>query len=86
MLDAELPLDLTAYESHEVLVKMVEGGHGVGERPGLEDSKRLAREALMHLDPAVRRFLNPQIYPVGIERGLAALRQRLAREERAHQR
>lgn len=86
VLDAELPLDLTAYEPHEVLVKMVEGGHGVGERPGLEDSKRLAREALMHLDPAVRRFLNPQIYPVGIERGLAALRQRLAREERAHQR
>ena len=86
VLDAELPLDLTAFEPHEVLVKMVEGGHGVGERPGLEDSKRLAREALMHLDPAVRRFLNPQIYPVGIERGLAALRQRLAREERAHQR
>jgi nicotinate phosphoribosyltransferase len=38
----------------------------------------------MHLDPAVRRFLNPQIYPVGMEEGLAKLRVDLAREERLH--
>ena len=34
-------------------------------------------------DPAVARFLNPQTYPVGLELGLAELRSRLAREERA---
>ena len=37
----------------------------------------------MRLDPAVARFLNPQTYPVGLERGLARLRAELAREERA---
>ena len=37
----------------------------------------------MRLDPAVARFLNPQTYPVGLELGLAELRSRLAREERA---
>ena len=35
----------------------------------------------MHLDPSVRRFLTPQIYPVGLERGLAKLRSDLARAE-----
>lgn len=38
------------------------------------------------LTRAVRRFLNPQVYPVGIEAELSRLRQRLVREERAAQR
>jgi nicotinate phosphoribosyltransferase len=37
----------------------------------------------MRLDPAVRRFLNPQLYPVGLEEGLASLRSELARRERS---
>ena len=37
----------------------------------------------MRLDPSYKRFLNPQAYPVGMERGLADLRQRLARAEYA---
>ena len=47
----------------------------------IEQAKARCREALMHLDPSVRRFLNPQIYPVGLERGLAKLRSDLARAE-----
>ena len=35
----------------------------------------------MHLEPGVKRFLNPQTYPVGIEEGLAKVRDALAREE-----
>ena len=62
---------------------MVEDGRAKGAPGTLDEAKRLCRESLMHLDPAVRRFLNPQIYPVGVERGLAELRARLAREERA---
>ena len=38
----------------------------------------------MHLDPAVKRFLNPQAYPVGIEQGLSKLRTELAHREREH--
>ena len=82
--DAETSYDFTSYEGHELLVKMVEGGRRAGEPASLEEAKRVCREALMHLDPAVRRFLNPQLYPVGVEDNLAALRVRLAREERAN--
>jgi nicotinate phosphoribosyltransferase len=35
----------------------------------------------MRLAPSTKRFLNPQTYPVGLERGLADLRQRLATAE-----
>lgn len=52
------------------------------EPDSLELARSRCREALMHLDPAVRRFLNPQIYPVGLESGLARLRGELARSER----
>ena len=86
VLDAERSLDLTAFRSRELLVQVVRGGADAGATGTLEEAKRTCRDALMHLDPAVRRFLNPQIYPVGLERGLAELRARLVREERAAQR
>ena len=83
VLDSERAYDFTAFEAHELLVQVVAGGKSTGAAGTLGEAKRRCRDALMHLDPAVRRFLNPQIYPVGIERGLADLRLRLAREERA---
>ena len=82
VLDADRSYDFTAFEPRELLVQMVSGGQRSSAPATLEEAKRVCRDALMHLDPAVRRFLNPQIYPVGMERGLAGLRQRLAREER----
>lgn len=80
--DSEVSYDFGAYEGRDLLVQMVEDGRGIGERPTLAESRRACREALMRLDPAVKRFLNPQLYPVGVEDNLAALRVRLAREER----
>ena len=74
--------DMSGFEGRDLLVKLVENGHGVGEPEGIEVAKERCRGALMHLDPSVRRFLNPQLYPVGMEMGLAQLRERLAREER----
>ena len=62
---------------------MVEHGGRVGEPEGIEAARERCKDALMRLDPAVARFLNPQTYPVGLEGGLAELRSRLAREERA---
>ena len=70
-------------EPVELLVKMVEHGSRCGEPEGIEVARERCREALMRLDPAVARFLNPQTYPLGLELGLAELRSRLAREERA---
>jgi nicotinate phosphoribosyltransferase len=85
VLDPETTYDVSGHDSSELLRQMVEGGRGTeAGRPSLEASKQRCRDALMHLDPAVRRFLNPQIYPVGMEEGLAKLRVDLAREERLH--
>ena len=70
-------------EPSALLVPMVEHGRRVGEPEGIEAARARCKDALMRLDPAVARFLNPQTYPVGLERGLARLRAELAREERA---
>ncbi len=78
VLDELTSYDLSEATSREMLVKFVEDGHRVGEPESLEAAKARCREAVMHLDPATKRFLNPQYYPVGLERGLARLRNELA--------
>ena len=57
---------------------IVEGGHAVGEPETIYQAKARAKDALMRLDPAYKRFLNPQAYPVGLELGLADLQAKLA--------
>ena len=81
VLDGLTSYDLSDATPVEMLVKVVEDGHRVGEAESLEAAKARCREAIMHLDPATKRFLNPQTYPVGLERGLAELRNELALEE-----
>ena len=61
----------------ELLVPVVRGGERVYELPELTAIQERAREQLALLDPSVRRFLNPHSYPVGLERGVHALRMRL---------
>lgn len=61
----------------ELLVPVVRGGERVYELPDLTAIQERAREQLSLLDPSVRRFLNPHSYPVGLERGVHALRMRL---------
>lgn len=51
----------------------------------LADARRHAQESLARLDPACKRFLNPQVYPVGIEKGLSDMRQAMISEARSHQ-
>ena len=80
--DPHVPHRLSG-EPRELLVPLVERGERVGAPEGIGAARERCREALMRLDPAVARFLNPQTYPVGLEPGLAELRSRLAREERA---
>ena len=70
-------------EPQELLVRLVEHGRRTGEQEGIEVARERCKDALMRLDAAVARFLNPQTYPVGLEMGLARLRAELAREERA---
>ncbi|MBR2681849.1 MAG: nicotinate phosphoribosyltransferase, partial [Atopobiaceae bacterium] len=83
VLDSLMTYDLAGRDFVDILVPLVENGERVGEPESIETAKMRCREATMHLDPSFRRFLNPQTYPVGLEPGLADLRQNLARRARA---
>lgn len=79
--------DLTVYtigghSVRELLVQVVSSGKRSGTAESVDTARNRCRQALMRLDPAVCRFLNPQMYPVGLEPGLAQLRAQLARSER----
>lgn len=82
ILDPYRTYDL-AGEPSELLEKIVERGRRTAPPEGIEAARQRCADALMRLDPAVTRFLNPQVYPVGLERGLAELLRNLAEEEGA---
>lgn len=81
VLDELTTYDVSGGNPRELMEQLVEKGVRTKDPDTIEQAKARCREALMHLDPSVRRFLNPQIYPVGLERGLARLRSDLARAE-----
>lgn len=81
VLDELTTYDVSGGTPRELMEQLVEKGARTKDPDTIEQAKARCREALMHLDPSVRRFLNPQIYPVGLERGLAKLRSDLARAE-----
>ena len=82
VLDVDTVYDFRGAEASDVLVSMVLGGKGTGKQGTIGEARQRCRDALMYLDAATRRFLNPQLYPVGLEPGLSSLRSHLAREER----
>ncbi len=82
ILDTYQSYDL-AGEPRELLSRIVEHGHATeAGRGNIEEARERCKSAIMHLDPAITRFLNPQSYPVGLELGLAKLRHDLSAEER----
>jgi nicotinate phosphoribosyltransferase len=80
--DSLMSYDFSPATPHELLEQIVSEGSRTKEPDSIEAAKTRCRNALMHLDPAIKRFLNPQIYPVGLEPGLAKLRHELTRVER----
>ncbi len=81
---------LDAYSSYEMqgtpqelLVPITEHGQAADHQTTIEESRERCHDAIMHLDPSITRFLNPQVYPVGLEEGLAKLRHDLAHAEHA---
>jgi nicotinate phosphoribosyltransferase len=81
VMDPMLTHHLRGAEPREVLDEIVVGGCRTKDPDTLEVAKARAKDSLMRLAPSTKRFLNPQTYPVGLERGLADLRQRLATAE-----
>ncbi|MFU8891921.1 MAG: nicotinate phosphoribosyltransferase [Anaerosomatales bacterium] len=69
----------------DLLVPVVRAGERVYDVPALPAVAERAAEQLAALDPSVRRFMNPHSYPVGLERGVHALRMRMIVQARARE-
>ena len=65
-----------------MLVPALRSGERVTAAPSLEEIRGRARDQLGRLHPAIRRLLNPHVYPVGLERGLHNRRTELVLERR----
>lgn len=75
-LDPLLTRDVPGGAGESLLEPVVVDGRPVkvDARRALEEARLRARRSLDALDPAYKRFLNPNVYPVGIEESLARLR------------
>ncbi len=83
--DPLLTMTLDGLSFERMLHPVVRGGERVGEPEPLAAARERARANLDGLDPACKRFFNPQVYPVGLERGLHELRQTMIAEARGRQ-
>ena len=70
------------WSSQELLVPAMRGGVRVSAAPSLDDVRARARAQIGSLHPAIRRLLNPHVYPVGLEMRLHERRTALVVERR----
>ncbi len=66
-----------ASTSEDLLVPIFREGKLVYNLPALKDIQKVTRESLKHLPVGMKRFLNPQTYPLGMEKGLYDLKTHL---------
>jgi nicotinate phosphoribosyltransferase len=66
----------------ELLVPVYRGGERVYESPELSRIRAHALASVGELDASIKRFLNPHLYPVGLERGLHDVRAALVMRAR----
>jgi nicotinate phosphoribosyltransferase len=66
----------------DLLSPVLRQGHLVQPLPTLVASKKTAQQEVNGLDASIRRFLNPHVYPVGLEQGLHEFRTQLMLEKR----
>jgi nicotinate phosphoribosyltransferase len=83
------PLDVTRRRElpagtpgEDLLVPVFRGGRCVYQPPPLEESRTRARAQLAGFHAGVKRFVNPHLFPVGLERGLSDLRVELVLQAR----
>ncbi len=63
--------------SEDLLVPIFRGGNCVYTPPPLETVRHRAQSGLARLSPGLKRFVNPHIYPVGLEQSLYDLKMQL---------
>jgi nicotinate phosphoribosyltransferase len=66
----------------DLLAPVLQQGLLVQSLPTLEESRELARQEVTSLDPSIRRYLNPHVYPVGLEQSLHEFRTQLMLKKR----
>lgn len=81
--DAALVTDVSEFSYRELLVPQVRNGAAASPREYIEVARARCASALESLDDVYKRFLYPQSYVVGMEAGLAAVRDELVRERMA---
>lgn len=81
--DAALVTDVSGFSYRELLEPIVRAGCATAPREPIQAARERCTGALAALDPAYKRFLYPQSYVVGMEEGLARVRDELVRESMA---
>ena len=71
---------LTSTQFKDLLVPILRKGKPVYKHPSLKEIQRYAQTELDRFHPAIRRFLNPQPYFVGMEKSLYNLKVRMIEE------
>jgi nicotinate phosphoribosyltransferase len=70
----------TRYE--DLLVPVFRGGQCVYESPSIHDMRDHTRQSLDAFYSGIKRFVNPHIYPVGLEKSLHEQKMNLIAEAR----
>ncbi|QWT18057.1 nicotinate phosphoribosyltransferase [Collinsella sp. zg1085] len=81
--DAALTINVEHLSYKQLLKPCVRAGKAVEPRENLDCARERCAASLAALDAAYKRFLYPQTYMVGMEVGLAELRNQLVREHLA---
>ncbi|GGE99705.1 nicotinate phosphoribosyltransferase [Hymenobacter cavernae] len=66
----------------ELLEPVFREGKLIMTLPSLQESRERVQREVNSLDPSIRRFLNPHVYPVGLEESLNTFRTNLILEKR----
>jgi nicotinate phosphoribosyltransferase len=66
----------------DLLVPVLRGGKPVYQPPSASEARETASAQLARFHAGIKRFVNPHVYPVGLERGLHDLKTRLILEAR----
>jgi nicotinate phosphoribosyltransferase len=70
--------------SEDLLVPVFRQGEQVYHAPRIDEARRRTSEQLAHLHPTIKRFENPHVYPVGLEKGLHELKTELILKARGN--
>ncbi|HSJ99701.1 MAG TPA: hypothetical protein VK932_00615, partial [Kofleriaceae bacterium] len=78
------PLEPAFDAAEDLLVRYLDAGQLVRDPDNLDAARARAAAELAQLSPRTRRFLNPQPYPVGLDRHVHDRKQELIAEARRH--